>query len=209
MKSRLAPLLLAATALLAPRAASALVSAEAFYGLTRPPSAGFRSAVSGAVNDPNLIHDSLQLAGGNLLLHLGGLELGAIADTSWTSSSASQTAVGALAGIGGDLGGALRIELLGEVGGQRYGNFFKNPRILTASSSSEWLAYVGLRPGVAYRFELAGPTGLLVGLWGFARWDLTRSDVPVTVASAGSASPGTVKLGGTTIGVVARVGLDF
>jgi hypothetical protein len=207
MLSRLASLLCAA-ALLAPAATPAAVSIEAFYGLARPPSADFSAAVSGAGDDPDLIDNSLNLAGGNLLLHLGMFELGAIADVSWKSGSASQTALGALVGIGGDVGRSLRVELLGEVGGHRYGNFTDNPDIVTASSSSEWLAYVGLRPGIALRVPM-GDMGFLVGVWGFARWDLTTSDVPVTVGSADSASPGSVELGGTTIGLVGRVGFDF
>ena len=206
MTRRLAPIVLAALAL-APRAASALISVDAFYGLTRPPSASFSSAVSGAANNPDLIASSLQIAGGDAILHLGTLELGAIVDTSFKSGSASQTAVGALAGIGFDLS-RLRLEALGEIGGQRYGDFTKNPSIITASSKQEWLAYVGLRPGIAYRFDV-GPAGFMIGLWGFVRWDLTSSNVPVTVASASGTSPGSVKLGGTTIGAVARVGLDF
>jgi hypothetical protein len=206
MTRRLVPLVLAALAL-APRAASALISVDAFYGLTRPPSASFSAAVAGSQNNPDLIASSLQIAGGDALLHLGMLELGAIVDMSFKSDSASQTAVGALGGVGFDLG-HLRLEALGEVGGQRYGDFTKNPDVLSASSKSEWLAYVGLRPGIAYRFDV-GPAGFMLGLWGFARWDLNSSDVRVTLASAPSTPPGTVKLGGATIGAVARVGLDF
>ncbi len=211
MTRRLAPLLLAAV-LLVPGVASAAVSIEAFYGITRPPSADFSAAVSGAANDPHLLSDSLNIAGGDLILHLGALEIGAIADGSWKGDSANQTAIGALAGIGGDLGGEtggkLRLEALGEIGGHRYGNFVKNPSIVTSGSSSEWFAYVGLRPGIAYRFDLGG-TGLLVGLWAFVRWDLSSSNVPVTVGSAGNTSLGTLKVGGASIGAVARVGLDF
>lgn len=207
MARRLAPLAAALALLVIPRAAHAIVSLEAFYGLTRPPSASFNASVSGAANDPHLIKNSLQIAGGDLILHLGLLELGAIVDTSFKSGSASQTAVGALLGAGFDLAG-LRIEALGEAGGQRYGNFLENPSVVTASSSSEWLAYVGLRPGISYRFGDGG-IGLLVGVWGFARWDLTSSNVPVTVSSASGTAPGSVKLGGTTVGATLRVGLDF
>lgn len=205
MTRRVVPLVLAMLAL-APRAASALVSVDAFYGLTRPPSATFSTAVSGAQNNPDLIASSLQIAGADAILHLGTLELGAIVDTSFKSNSASQTALGALAGIGFDLA-SLRLEALGEIGGHRYGDFTKNPSIITASSKEEWLAYVGLRPGIAYRF--GSTPGLLVGLWGFVRWDLTTANVPVTVGSASNQSPGSVKLGGATIGAVARVGIDF
>lgn len=199
-----------AAALLVPAAARARsgVSIEGFYGITRPPSADFHQAVSGAANDPHLLSNSLNLAGGDLILHLGFVELGAIADVSWKGGSASQSAVGALVGVGGDMGGALRFEALGEIGGHRYGNFVKNPDVVTASSNAEWLAYVGLRPGIAYRIDLGG-SGVLIGVWGFVRWDLSTSSVPVTVRTAAEASPGTLKVGGATIGAVARVGLDF
>jgi hypothetical protein len=206
MIRRLAPVLVAAVAL-APRAASAFVSIEGFYGLTRPPSASFSAAASGAANNPDLIASSLNLAGADVLLHLDWLELGAIADTSFKSGSASQTALGGLVGLGWDLARTLRIEALGEVGAQRYGDFLNNRSVVTASSKSEWFMYAGLRPGIAYRF--GSEPGLLVGIWGFVRWDLTTSNVPVTVAGASGTSPGSLKLGGATIGAVARVGVDF
>ncbi len=205
MTRRIAPLLLAA-AVLVPSAASAAVSIEAFYGITRPPSADFRSAVSRAADDPELFANSLQIAGGDLILHLGLLEIGAIADFSWKSGSARQTALGGLIGVGGDMGN-VRLELLGEVGGQRYGDFTQNRRIITASSTEQWYAYVGLRPGIAYRFSSSGP-GFLIGIWGFARWDLNAGD-RVTIADADNTTLGSLELGGTTIGAVARVGFDF
>lgn len=209
MTRRLVPFL-AAAALLLPAAARARtgVSVEGFYGITRPPSADFSAAVSGAANDPNLLRDSLNIAGGDIILHLGVLELGAIADVSWKSGSASQTAIGALVGVGGDMGGALRLEALGEIGGQRYGNFLENPDVVTSSSTAEWLAYVGLRPGIAYRVDLGG-YGLLLGVWGYVRWDLATSDVPVTVRTAAGSSPASLEVGGATIGAVVRLGLDF
>lgn len=209
MIRRIFPILIVA-ALAVPQAASAAVSLEVFYGLSRPQSDSFSAAVSGAADDPHLIRDSLNIAGGDLLLHLGLLELGAIIDTSWKSGSASQTAIGGLIGVGGDMDGWLRLEALGEIGAQRYGNFAENPNIVTSSSSSEWLAYVGLRPGVAIRIPVGeAKTGVLVGVWGFARWDLNSSNVPVTVGSAGSTSPGSIKVGGTTIGAELRLGVDF
>ncbi len=207
MTRRIAPLLLA-TAILAPSAAKAAVTVEGFYGITRPPSADFTSAVQGARDDPNLFDNSLQIAGGDLILHLGLLEIGAIADFSWKSGSARQTAFGGLIGVGGDLGNAVRLELLGEVGAQRYGDFLENRRVITASSDEEWFAYVGVRPGIAFRFN-PGKPGFLIGLWGFARWDLDSSDVRVTVESADQTSLGSLEVGGTTIGAVARVGYDF
>jgi hypothetical protein len=210
MTRRIVPILVAAV-LAVPQGARAAVSIEGFYGLSRPPSADFSQAVSGAANNPDLIASSLNIAGGDLIFHLGVLELGAIIDTSWKSGSASQTAIGGLIGLGTDMGGWLRLEALGEVGGQRYGNFANNPNIVTSSSSQEWLMYVGLRPGVAWRMAAGDSdrTGIIFGLWGYARWDLTTSNVPVTVGSAGSTSPGSVKLGGTTVGAELRLGFEF
>ncbi len=207
MSRRVLPIIVAA-ALLAPHAARAVVSIEGFYGLSRPRGESFSAAASSTAHDVNVLKDSLNIAGGDLIFHLGTLELGAILDTSWKSGSASQTAVGALVGIGGDIEKVLRLELLGELGGQRYGNIFENSSDFTSSTKSQWFAYLGVRPGIAYRVPV-GDMGLLLGIWGFARWDLTTSTVPVTGANASQTSLGSVKLGGTTIGAVARVGLDF
>jgi hypothetical protein len=206
------PVVLAAAAFLLPStaaaAAPATVSIEGFYGIARPPSADFSAAVSGAADDPDLFENSLQLAGGSAILHLGALELGAIADTSFDSGSARQLAIGGLIGFGFDIARAIRLEALGEIGAQRYGDFTENTDIITASSSEEWFAYVGLRPGIAFRFNPDG-TGLVLGIWGYARWDLDSTDVDVTVASADDVEPGSIELGGTSIGAVARIGIDF
>src|SRR5512138_3046397 len=193
MIRRIVPFLVAA-ALAAPQAAHAAVSIEAFYGLTRPRADSFRQAVSGTANDPNLYASSLNIAGGDLILHMGLFELGAILDTSWKSGSASQTAIGAL----------------GEVGGQRYGNFAENPSIAT-SGSDQWLMYLGLRPGVAIHVPTSqdGKIGVLVGVWGFARWDLNTATTAVSVVDAGSAASGSITLGGTTIGAELRLGVEF
>src|SRR5512138_3815471 len=153
MIRRIVPFLVAA-ALAAPQAAHAAVSIEAFYGLTRPRADSFSQAISGTANDPNLYASSLNVAGGDLILHMGLFELGAIIDTSWKSGSASQTAIGALAGVGGDWAGWLRLEALGELGAQRYGNFAENPNVVTSSSSNEWFTYIGLRPGIALHIPM-------------------------------------------------------
>lgn len=192
-----------AAALIAPTAASALdLQVEGFYGLERPPTTSFSAATSGVGSASDLFKTSLQLAGGDVLLNLNGLELGAIADVTFGNNTASQTAIGALAGAAIAVGPA-KLDLLAEVGGHRYGNFVSNPDIVTASSSSQWLAYVGLRPGVS--FKLGGPLSL--GVWGFVRWDVQSQNVPVTVGSASSS--GSYKLGGTTVGATVRLGFDL
>ena len=192
--------------LLAPGLAHGGGVIEGFWGIARPPAADFESAVSGA-QDPHVFKDSLQNAGGDLLIDLRPLELGAIVDLSWANDSASLTALGALLGFKLDVAG-LRLDLLGEVGGHRFGNFAKDPAVITSSDADEWLAYVGLRPGIAV--QLGKSRGLLLGVWTFARWDLTTQNVPLTVSGVGgAATDGTVKLGGTSIGATLRVGYAF
>jgi hypothetical protein len=190
-------------ALIAPGLASALdLHVEGFYGLERPPTTSFSAATSGVGTASDLFKSSIQLAGADVLLNLGGLELGAIVDATFGSNTASQTALGALAGLA-LAPGPVKVDLLAEAGGHRYGNFAKNPDIVTTSSSSQWLAYVGLRPGIT--FKLSGPLSL--GVWGFVRWDVNSQNVPVTVGSAGSS--GSYKLGGTTVGATVRLGFDL
>ena len=186
----------------AARAQGAGLQLEGFYGLERPPSTSFSAAVSGVGSASNLFNSSLQLAGGDVLLNLGGLELGAIGDVTFGSNTASQTALGGLIGAAIAPPG-MKLDFLAEAGGHRIGDFTKNPDVVTASSSSEWLFYVGLRGGIS--FQLGGPLSL--GLWGFVRWDVTSHDVPVTVGSAGSA--GSYSLGGTTIGGTLRLGFSL
>jgi hypothetical protein len=199
--------LLAAVALAVPGIADAAsFSIEALYGLARPPAADFDAAVSGTANDQDLSDDSAQIVGGTVLLTFGLFELGAIIDATLPDQGPDQTAIGALAGI--RLGDKLRLDLLGEIGGQRFGNAFEDTDVVTGSTSDQWLMYVGLRPGLAYKFDLrGGGAGIILGLWGFARWDLTDGTTQATGGDVPSA--GEVDLGGTTIGATARLGIEF
>jgi hypothetical protein len=196
--------LLAAVALLAPATAHAAdFSIEALYGVAFPPAADFESAVEG-VDDDDLSEDSSQIIGGTLLLSFGLLEVGAIVDATIPDKGPDQTAIGALGGI--RLGEKLRVDLLGEIGGQRYGNVFEDSDVVTDSTEEQWLMYVGLRPGIAYRFGAEDGIGIVLGVWGFARWDVTDENVRV---SAGDETQGEVELGGTTLGATLRAGIEF
>lgn len=200
---RRSALLLAALALVVPhRAQAGFLTIEGLYGFARPPAANFSAAAQGTVDDQDLSDDTLQIAGGDILLNLGLLQFGAIGDVT-IGDGVTQTALGALGGI--RLGDKLRLDLLGEIGGHRFGNVVDDPDLVTASSSDQWLLYVGLRPGVAYRFG-SGSSGIILGVWGFVRWDVTDESVPVTVDGA---SIGNVDLGGTTIGATLRLGLEL
>ncbi len=204
MKSRLYGTLwtgLLAAALLTPDLArGAGLTIEGFYGLTRPP----ETSISNALEDRNIFDDSLQLAGADVLIRLGLFEFGAIADVNWGEGSATQSAIGGLAGIALPLGPA-RLDLLGELGGQRYGNLARNPNLAGNDTGDKWLAYLGLRPGLAFKVGGPGP-GLSVGVWTFARWDLQKENVPVSFEGGGT---GDYELGGVTLGATLRVGVDF
>jgi hypothetical protein len=209
MRRATIPILMAFAILAPPETARAAgLAIEGMYGLVRPPDANFRAAIAGAANDRDLSESSLQIAGGSLLLDLDGLEVGAIVDQTF-GDGVTQTAVGALAGL--RVGDKLRLDLLGEVGGHRFGDIRDDPSVVTSSSTDEWLFYVGLRPGLAYRVDLLPGVGFLVGAWGFVRWDVTDKNVPVTVSGATGLAPGDgeVKLGGTSIGVTLRFGIEL
>jgi hypothetical protein len=200
--------LLAAVVLLAPATGDAAdFSIEALYGISWPPAADFNSAVS-SVNSQDVSENTSQIVGGTLLLNLSAFDFGAIVDTTISDKGPDQTAIGALAGI--RLGKKLRLDLLGEIGGHHYGNVFQNTDVVTGSTEEAWLMYVGLRPGLAYRLDLGseGGMGILVGVWGYVRWDVTDKHVPVN-AGSGVPSPGEVDLGGTTIGLTLRGGIEF
>jgi hypothetical protein len=194
--------------LLAPAAANAQgtsVSIEALYGVVWPPAADFESAV-GDVDSDDVSEDTAQIVGGTILLNFGLIDLGAILDTSMTDQGPDQTVIGALGGI--RLGESkLRLDLLGEIGGQRYGNVFEDSDVVTGSTEDQWLMYVGLRPGISYRLGSGEGMGIIVGVWGFARWDLTEENVPVT--AGGDVDEGDVDLGGTTVGATLRAGIEF
>ncbi len=195
---------IAAAALLAPSLALAAGTFEGFYGIARPPSTNFHSSVSGAQNDQHLFNDSQQIAGGDLMFNFGVLQLGAIADHTWAKDKASQTALGGLLGFK-LAAGPLRIDLMGEAGAHRFGNL----KSTVNSGNDEWLAYVGLRPGIAFKLAAPNEPGMIIGVWTFARWDLSSKNVPVTAGNVGNTTVGSLKLGGNTIGATLRLGFDF
>lgn len=134
------------------------------------------------------------------LLKIGFWEFGALVENDWNEGSRMSTAAG-LVGLGLDLFG-FRLEGLAEVGGQRLGSYLDDSSVTNPPSGS-WLPYAGLRPGLSYRFGTLPK--LMVGVWGFARWDVPSKEVTVTTP-AGSH---TYKLGGSSYGASLRVGLSF
>jgi hypothetical protein len=143
--------------------------------------------------------------GATAVLRLSLLELGAIGEIGRPGKTDATTVLGAMGGAGLDFA-SLRLEGLVELGGHRYGNVLKDSSIVSQSTKSVWLAYVGLRPGLSYR---PADSRWILGVWAFARWDLTSQNVQVTLQNPGGTSAGSYKLGGSQFGGGLRAGFSL
>jgi len=172
------------------------------YGLDKYDAVGLKSGLGG-VRSSGRLKDASTHLGATVVYRGGLLELGVIGEIGRPGKDGSTTLLGALGGLGFDLG-ALRLEALGEVGAHKYGDVLKDPAVVTRSKSEAWLVSVGLRPGLSLRF---GPGDiLLVGVWAFARWDVTSQDVQVNLTGTGNS---TYKLGGSQFGAAVRAGISL
>jgi hypothetical protein len=172
------------------------------YGLDRYDAVGLKSGLGG-VSSSGRLRDASTHLGATAIFRGWMLELGAIGEVGRPGKDGGTTLLGALGGLGFDVG-ALRLEALGELGAHRYGDVLQDSAVVTRSKSDAWLVSVGLRPGLSLRF---GPGGiLLVGVWAFARWDVTSREVQVNLSGTGNS---TYKLGGSQFGAAARLGVSL
>lgn len=163
---------------------------------------GLKSGLGG-VSSSALLKDTSRTLGATAIFRSGMSELGVIGEVGRPGQDGSTTFLGALGGLGFDLG-AFRLETLGELGAHRYGDLINDPSTVTAKPAEAWLVSVGLRPGLSFRF---GPNGvLLAGIWAFARWDVTSQNVQVNL---GGGSSSTYKLGGSQFGASLRFGVGL
>ena len=173
------------------------------YGVDKYDAVGLRSGLRNTdFSSSQKLDDASQSVGATIIARLGMLDLGVIGELGRPGKDNTTSVVGALGGLNFDLG-PVRLEALGEVGGHRYGNALTNSAVIKDTSRSDWLAYAGVRPGLSVR--LGGP--LFIGVWAFARWDLTSKDVPVTLA--GGSGTSTYKLGGSQFGAALRLGISL
>lgn len=174
-------------------------------GVDKYDAVGLRSGLSGTdFSDSQQLDDASRSVGATALVRLGVLELGAIGELGRPNEDNTTSVIGALAGLNFDLGG-LVLEALGEVGGHRYGDALNNSAVIVDSDRSDWLAYAGLRPGLSVR--LGATRRWIIGAWGFARWDLNKKDVRVTLADG--SGDGTYELGGSQFGAALRLGVSL
>jgi hypothetical protein len=168
------------------------------YGGDKYDAVGLKSGLGG-VKASGRLRDTSTHLGATAIYWSGMGELGVIGEVGRPGKDGSTTLLGALAGVG--FGEDIRLEALGEVGAHRYGDLLKDAAVVSRSSKEAWLVSVGLRPGLSLRL---GP--LLVGVWAFARWDVTSQDVQVNLAGSGNS---TYKLGGSQFGASLRAGLSL
>lgn len=208
-------LLLAAALLagVAPAAARALgpgsFALELHGGLDKYDGLGLRNAARQVnVDSKALLRDASGHVGATALLRIVDLKAGAILELGNPGSSPNTTVAGALLGFSWSLGPVV-LDALAEGGGRRAGDFLKDPAIVTKGRSDTWLAYLGLRPGLSVRVG-AFPK-LILGVWAFARWDLTRGTVPVSVRPADGSPPidAQYRVGGAQYGADARIGIEL
>lgn len=174
-------------------------------GVDRYDAVTLRSGLRAAdFTDAQQLRDSSLTLGATAIVRLGLLEVGGLAELGRPGRDNPTATVGALGGVGFSLG-RLRLEALGELGGQRYVDALSNPKVIQDTNASHWLAYVGVRPGVYLRLGESG--NMLLGVWGYGRWAVTQKDVQVTLADL--TGTGIYDLGGSQVGAALRLGFTF
>lgn len=217
MRNRLLVPLALLAALAAPRGASADVSpnsswsitVSAWGGVTRYDVLGLRSNLEGVGEQDgrDLLDGNFDVYGGAAVLRLGWLNLGALYEGARIESRTDSAVITPLVGFAVNLTDSLRFDLNGELGGHRVSNIGADYDV--AQAETVWLPYVGIRPSLSLRLPL-GFTRLVLSATPFARWDLVRREVTITVAD-GTAS-GTARsydVGGNTFGLVGGIGLEI
>ena len=195
-KTRLAWLALSLALPASPVLADSALDLTVHFGLDKYDAVGLKSGVGG-VRDSGRLRDASTHLGATVIYWNGMGEIGVIGEIGRPGKDGSTTLLGLLGGLGFNLG-ALRLEALGELGAHRYGDLLEDPAVVTRSKSEAWLVSVGLRPGLSLQL---GP--VLVGVWAFARWDVTSQDVQVNL---GGSNDSTYKLGGSQFGASLRAG---
>lgn len=141
------------------------------------------------------------LAGASVIAKASFLEVGLSFDTSFSSPRTKVSTLTPLAGLALDAS-VLRFELLAEWGGHRYGT-------VGGSGERVTVGFLGVRPGISLRLPLAGEVRWVIGVWGFARWNLSADEVAVPAPAPAIGT--TIYRAGTgpTFGVAGRLGLEL
>ncbi len=131
----------------------------------------------------------------------GTLEVGVSYDWIVAAPSTRAAVLTPAAGLGFDVG-PVRLELLGEYGGRRYTSIASTSQAITVPMA-------GVRPGISLRLPFIGPTRLVLGAYGFARWNLATYDVGVVSQASGGGIAVFHIDQQPTFAVVGRLGLEL
>jgi hypothetical protein len=182
------------------------LSLQVLGGVSRYDVGGLKAGI--ANQGAAMLKDSATVIGGMALLRVGALDLGAIYEGGKITSAADSAVLTPVVGVALPLGEALRIDLLGELGGHKISNIStSNGGVDYSQAKAVWLPYVGARPMLTLRLP-AGPVRVIGSIAAFARWDLMRRDATLAPTAGGSTSL-PYQLGGTTFGLTAGVGIEF
>ena len=208
---RPAALILALAAGLAPAGAAAGdtvgLTLQGWGAVSRYDVRGLEPGLRDAGWGRDLLQDRVGAYGASALLRLGTLELGALYEGQLVRQRTDAAVVTPLVGVAVELGSALRLDLLAELGGHRITNVQFDGQVDVSQARSIWLPYLGLRPTLSLRFP-AGPVHLVLSVAPFARWDLVRKQVTLTGGGT-EVRTGSYDLGGATFGLAAGAGLEL
>ena len=179
---------------------------QLLWGVSRYDVGGLQAGL--ASQGAEMLTDSASMVGGLALLRLGALDLGVLYETGKISGAADSAVLTPEIGLALPLGEALRIDLLGELGGHQISNVSTSDGgVDYTQATAVWLPYLGVRPMLTLRLPFAG-LKVIGSIAAFARWDLVKKDVALDPAS-GTSSALPYQLGGTTFGLSAGAGLEF
>jgi hypothetical protein len=206
-----APVVAALALLLAPAAARAGdtlgLTLQGWGAVSRYDVRGLEPGLQDAGWGRDLLQDRVGSYGASALLRIGNLDVGALYEGKLVRQRTDAAVITPLVGFAVNLGTALRLDLLCELGGHRITNVQFDGQVDVAQARSVWLPYVGARPTLTLRFP-AGPIHLVLSVAPFARWDLVKKRI--TLSSGGTeASTSGYDVGGATFGVAAGAGFEL
>lgn len=204
-------LALALAMLLAPAAARAGdtlgLTLEAWGAVSRYDVRGLEPGLQNAGWGRDLLQDRVNSYGASALLRIGNLDVGALYEGKLIRQRTDAAVVTPLVGFAVNLGTALRLDLLCELGGHRITNVQFDGQVDVAQARSVWLPYVGARPTLTLRFP-AGPIHLVLSVAPFARWDLVKKRITLTGGDT-VVETKAYDVGGATFGVAAGAGFEL
>jgi hypothetical protein len=180
---------------------------QAWGAVSRYDVGGLRQGAQNAGWGRDLLQDRVGSYGGSVLLRLGNLDLGALVEGQLIRDRTDAAVVTPLVGLAVNLGTALRLDLLVELGGHRITNVQFAGQVDVSLARSVWLPYLGARPTFTVRFP-AGPMRLVLSVAPFARWDLVKRTITLT-GGGSSVTTSSYDVGGATFGLAAGAGVEF